>query len=101
MPARHPIDGVVHEEHRDRLSAISRVQDLGRADRREIAIPLVAQHDAVRTRPLHAHRDRRGAAVRRLHIADIQIVIPEYRTAHGAHQDRAVLYAQFINGPRD
>ena len=45
-------------------------------------------------RALQRRRSRRRAAVRNLHVADIEVVVGEDRAAHRTHQDGAVLQAE-------
>ena len=83
------------------LAAIGRVQDLRRADRRQVAVALVADDDAAGQRALDAGGHRRGASMRDLHVADIEVVVRKHRAADRAHQDGPVLDAQFVDRPRD
>ncbi len=101
LAAGHPINRVVNEEDRDILAAIGRVQNLRRTDGRQIAVALIAEHDALGASPLHRRRDSGRAPVRGLHVADVEIIIREHRTSHWTHQDGAVLNAQFVDGLRD
>ena len=47
LAAGHAVDGVVDEDDGDVFAAIGGMQNLGRADGRQIAIALVADDDAV------------------------------------------------------
>src|SRR3970282_1614999 len=91
LPAGHAVDGIVDEEDGDLLAAVGRVQNLRRANRRKVAVTLVGDHYAVRAGALHRGGDGGGAAVCRLHVADVEIVVGEYRAAHRTHKDGAVL----------
>ncbi len=64
LAARHAVDGVVHEDDGDVLAARGRVDRLGHADGRQVAVRLVGEHHAVGQRALHRGGHRRGAAVR-------------------------------------
>src|SRR5574338_360748 len=43
----------------------------------------------------------RRPPVRSLHVADIEIVIAEYRAANRGHQDGSILHTQLVDGPSD
>jgi hypothetical protein len=76
------------------------VDDLRRADRRQVAIALIADHDALRTAALHGRGHRRGAPVRHLHVAHVEIVVTEDRATHRTDEHRALRHAQFVDGLR-
>ena len=98
LSAGHAIDRVIDEEYGDVFTAIGGVNNLRRADRRQIAIALIADDDAVGVRPLDAGCDRRGASVRRLHVAGIKVVVAEHRAADRRHQHGPVLQAEIVQG---
>ena len=50
------------------------------------------------TAALHGGGDRRGAAVRHLDVADVEVVVREDRAADGADQNGAVLDAELVDG---
>src|SRR3974390_33273 len=95
LAARHAVDGVVDEEHADVLAAVGGVNDLRRADGREVSVTLVGHHDAVRVRALQCRSYCGGAAVCGLNVADIKVVVGEHRANDGAYEYSAVLQAQF------
>ena len=95
LPAGHAVNGVVDEEHADVLAAIGGMDDLRRADGREVAIALVRHDNGLGMRALERSRRRGSASVRHLHIAHVEVVVGEDRAAHGTHQDGAVLQAKF------
>ena len=98
LPAGHAVDPVVDEDHRDGFAAIGGVDDLRRADGRQVAIALIADHDALRPAALHGRGHRGGAPVRHLNVAHVEIVVGEDGAADRADQHRAVLDAQFVDG---
>ena len=98
LPAGHAVDAVVDEDHGDGLAAIGGVDDLGGADGGQVAIALVADHDAVRAAALDRGGDGRGAPVRHLDVADVEVVVGEDRAADRADQHRAVLHAELVDG---
>ena len=81
------------------LAAIGRVQNLRRADGRQISIALVADHDALRPAALHSRGHRRRASMRGRDIAHVEVVIGEDPAAYRADQNRPVLNAQLVDGP--
>ncbi len=98
LTAGHAVDGVVHEEHRDVFAAIGGVNDLGRADRGQIAVALIGNDDLVGMRALDAGGDRRGASVRRLDVAHIEVVVAEHRAADRRDENGVVLQTEFVDG---
>ena len=96
LPAGHAIDRVVDEEDADFFSAIGGVDDFGRADRGQVSIALIGDHNLVGTSALQARRRCRRATVRDLHVAHVEIVVGEDRAADGADQDRPILQAQIF-----
>ena len=82
LPAGHAIDRIVDEEDADFFSAIGGVHDFRRADRGQVSIALIGDHDLVRTGPLQAGGRGGSAAVRNLHVAHVEIVVGENRAAH-------------------
>ena len=87
LPAGHAIDRVVDEEDADLFSAIGGVDDFRGADRGQVSVALIGDHDLVGTGALQASRGGRSAAVRDLHVAHVEIVVGEDRAADGADQD--------------
>ncbi len=98
LSARHAVDRVIDEEHGDVFTAIGGVNNLRRADRRQISIALIADDDAAGVCPLDAGCDRRGASVRRLHVAGIEVVVAEHRAPDRRHQHGPVLQAEVVQG---
>jgi hypothetical protein len=94
LAAGHSVDAVVDEDDGDGFAAVGGVDDFGGPDGRQIAIALVGDDNAFRTAALDGGRHGGGAAVRRLDVADIEIVVREYRAADRADQHGAVLHAQ-------
>ena len=47
LPAGHSVDRVVHEDRRELLAAVGGMDDLCRADRGEVAVALVADHQVI------------------------------------------------------
>ena len=88
LAAGHAVHGVVDEEDGDVLAAIGRVQDLGRADRGQVAIALVGEHDLVRLRALQAGRHRRRAPMRGFDRIHVEVVVHQHRTADRRDHDR-------------
>ena len=84
LPAGHAVDGVVYKNHGDVLAAIGRMQNLRRADGGEIAVALIADHDAVRPAALGRRCHRGRAPVRGLDVAHIEVVVSKDRAAHWA-----------------
>ena len=76
------------------------MQNLRRPDRRQVAIALVADHDAVRMAALYRGRNRGRASMRCLDIAHIEVVVREDRAADRADQNRPVLNAELVDGVR-
>ena len=71
--------------------------DLGEADRGEVAVALVADDDRVGVGHLVADRHRRRAAVRGLGVADVEVVVEEDAAADRRDRDRAVLDAELVD----
>src|SRR5205085_2235013 len=69
------------------------VDDLGGSDGGEVAVPLIGDHDAVGAAALDGGGDGRGAAVRRLDVTDVEVVVAEDGAADGADEDGPVLDA--------
>src|SRR5204863_6123804 len=92
---------IVEEEHRDRLAAIGGVQDLRRSDRGQVAVTLIADDDAVRPAALESRSHGGRAAVRRLNIADVEIVVGKHRAADRTDENRAILQAELVDGARN
>ena len=63
------------------------MDDLGRADRGQIAVALVGQHEGLRPNAPDAGRDGRGAPVRGLHEVDVEVVIGEDGATDGRDRD--------------
>ena len=100
LAARHAVDGVVHEDGGDVFAAVCGVQNLRGSDGRQVAIPLVADDNAVRAAALDGGAHGGCAAVRRLHVAHVEVVVSEHRTADRADQNGAVLDAKLVDGAR-
>ena len=71
-----------------RLAASRRVDDLGRADGREVAIALVREDEGVGPDPAHAGRDRGRPAVGRFDEVDREVVVGEHAAADRRDADR-------------
>ncbi len=97
LPAGHAIDGVVHEDDRDRQAHLGDGDGLGEADRGEVAVALVGDDDGLGVGQLVAQRDRGGAAVGGLGVADIEIIKGKHGAAHRADEDGAVLQVQLLD----
>ncbi len=97
LASGHAVDGVVHEHERHGQADLRGLDDLGQADRGEIAVPLVADHDRLGVGQLVAEGDRRRPAVRRLRVADVEVVVQEDGAAHRRDGDRPVLHSQFLD----
>ena len=76
---------------------MSRLDDLRQPDRGEVAVALVADHNRIRIGHLVTDRHRRCPAVRRLGVADVQIVVQKYAASHRRDGDGAVLDLQFLD----
>ncbi len=98
LAAGHPVDGVVDEHDRDRDPELCRADDLGEPDRGQVAVSLVADHDRVRVRRLVADRHRGRPPVRRLGVADVEVVVHEDRAADRRDEDGAVLNPELVDG---
>ena len=72
------------------------MHDLGGADRRQVAVSLIGNHDLVGTGALQSGGRGGRAAVRDLHVAHVKIVVGEDRAAHRADEDGLVLQPQFL-----
>src|SRR5262249_50927528 len=79
------------------LAAIGRMQNLGRADGRQVAIALVIDDDAAWQAPLDSGRDRRSASVRSLNAACTEVIVGEDGAAYRADQNGPVLDAELID----
>src|SRR5581483_3527515 len=96
LPARHAIDGVIHEEHGYLLTAISRMNDFRGSNGREITVALIRNYDLVRTGSLDASGGRGSSSVRHLNVAHIEVVVGEYRATDWAHEYGFVLQAEIL-----
>ena len=94
LAASHAVDRVVDEENGDLFSAIGGMDDLGRADRGEVAISLIGDHNLVRAGALQSGSGSGSAAMRHLHVAHVKIVVSENGTADRTHQDGLILQAE-------
>ena len=83
LPARHAVNRVIDENRRDRFAAVGGMQNLGRADGRQIAVALIRNDDRIGARALQPRRRRGRPPVRHLHVAGVEVVIQEHRAAHG------------------
>lgn len=83
LAAGHPEDGVVDEDHRHRHAQLGCADDLGQADRRQVAVALVADDDRVRVGRLVADAHGRRPAMRGLRVADVEVVVGEHRAPDG------------------
>ena len=96
LAAGHAVRAVVHEHRGDALATRRGVDDLGRADGREVAVALVGQHERLGPHPPDPRRDGRGATVLRLEEVEMQVVVGEHRATHGGDRDRPPTDAQFL-----
>src|SRR5208283_5627298 len=87
LATRHAIDSVVHEKDSDLLPAVGGVDDLRRADGRQIAVALIGNYDFVRAGSFDSGGHSGGAAVRGLHVAYVKIVVGKHRATHGTDKD--------------
>ncbi len=79
------------------MPELRRRDDLGEADRGEVAVALVADDDRVGVRELVADGDRGGAAVRGLRVADVEVVVEEDGAADRRDGDGPVLDAELVD----
>ena len=86
LSAGHAVDGVVDEDDGDVFAAIGGVQNLRGADGRQIAVALVADDDALGPAALDGSGYRGSAAVRGLHIADVEVIVGKDRAADGTDE---------------
>src|SRR5205814_5674554 len=75
LAAGHAVDGVVDEDSGDVFATVGGVQDLGGSNRRQVAVSLVADEDAVGMTALDGRAYGGGASMRRLHIAHVEVVV--------------------------
>ena len=64
----------------------------------QVAVALVGDHQAVGMGALGAGGHGGSAAVRRLDVAHVEVVIGEHRAADRADEDDAVLHPQVLDG---
>ncbi len=81
LTACHAVDSIVDEKYGDLFPAIRGVDDLRRADGCQVSISLICNDCFVRTCALDASRNCGSAAMRRLHIAHIKVVVGKDGTA--------------------
>src|SRR5512146_747961 len=98
LAARHAIDGVVDEDDGDILSAICCMEDFRRTDGRKVTVALIANDNALGTAALHCRCNRRATAMRRLHIAYVEVVIGKDGAADRSNENGPVLNAKIVNG---
>ena len=99
LAAGHPVDGVVDEDDADAACpSWAALDDLGEADRGEVAVALVADDDGLGVRELVPERHRRRPAVGGLGVADVEVVVEEDAAADRRDGDRPVLDAQLLDG---
>jgi hypothetical protein len=70
------------------FSAARHVHDLCHTDRRQVAVALVREDDAVRQDALNPSGHGRGAAVRRFHKITVKIAIGKNGAANRRNSDR-------------
>ena len=100
LAARHAVDGVVHEDDRDLLAAVGRVDRLCHADGGQVAVALVGEDHELGPAPLDARGHGHGAAVGGLVHVAVEVVVGEHRAAHGGHPHRPLPDAQAVDGLR-
>src|SRR5581483_5040379 len=92
LAAGHAVDGVVDEDDGDGFAAIGRVQNLRRTDRGKIPVALIADDNTFGPGSLDGGGYSRSPPMRRLDVADIEVIVGEDRTAHRTDQDGPVLH---------
>src|SRR5579864_6473293 len=101
LAAGHPVNRIVQKKYSDGLATIGSMQNLRRSDGRQVAVSLVTENHSVRQRALDRGRNSRCAPMCHLHVADIEVIVGEYRAPDRAHQNRPVLNPQIVDGLRD
>jgi len=71
---------------------------LGGADGCEVAVTLIRDDQAAGIGALQRRGHGGSAAVRGLHVADIEIIVSEHGAADGTDKDRAILQAHVRDG---
>ena len=97
LSARHAVDGVVDEDHRDVLATVQRVDALGGADAGHVAVALIAEHHAVGPQALHGRSHCGSTSVGGLLPVDVDILVGKHRASHGADADGLLFDAHFLN----
>ena len=101
LSARHPIEPVVDEDHRDALAAHRGVENLRGADRGQVTVALVGEHHPVGQHALDAGGHGRCAAVRRLLEVDVEVVIRQDRAADARDPDGPLADPELVDGLGD
>jgi hypothetical protein len=94
LSAGHSVDRVVDEHHADRDAELCGMDDLRQADRRQIAVALIADHDRFGICQLVSERHGGRAPVGRLRVAGIEVVEQKNRAADRRHHHAALLDAE-------
>src|SRR5205807_6416902 len=96
LPTRHAVDCVIDEEDADLLTAIGGMNDLSGADRRQVAVALIGNHDLVRAGALQSSSGRGSTPVRHLNVPHIEVVVRKYRAADGTDENGLILEVEFL-----
>ena len=101
LSARHAVNAVVDENDGDVFAARRRMDGFRHADGREVAVPLVDEHQPVGKASFDARRDGGSPAVGGfLHIA-VEIIVGEHRAPDGGDADRLIFETEFLYALRD
>src|SRR6516164_679678 len=97
LPPGHPVNGVIEEEAGDVFPAIGGMQDLCRSDCRQVPISLVGDDELVRASSFNAGCAGWCAPMRGLHIAQVKVVVREYRATHRADENGLILHSEVLD----
>ena len=100
LTARHAVNAVVDEDHRDVFAARRRVNGFRRADRREVAVALIGEDDRVGMGALDAGRDCRSSAMRRFDHVAFKIVVGKDGASDRRDADGVTEDAELVDGFR-
>jgi len=76
---------------------VGAMDDLCRADSRQVAVSLVGKDDGVGPRPLDTGGNGRSPAVGSLYHVDVEVAVEEDGTSHGSNAYRALLHAELVH----
>src|SRR4029077_19445787 len=96
LPTCHAVNRVVHEEDADLLAAVCGMNDLGGADRSQVAIALISNHDLVRAGALQCSSGSGSAPVRDLYVSHVEVIVRKDRTADGADENGLILQFELL-----